>query len=82
MNSPEGLSDGVGAQVDDLQQVVSGTGEQLGAVVVQVQRRHATHQLDFPHDALRPAGHTQTRRPGEFLLYDDLMISSAGQDAH
>lgn len=40
MSLPECLSDSVGAQVNDLHQVVSGAGEQLGAVVVQVQGRH------------------------------------------
>lgn len=54
--SPEGLPDGVAAQVDDLQHVVSGAGQQLAAVVVQVQRRHPAQQLHLPHDALRPDG--------------------------
>lgn len=53
IKSPEGLSDGVGAQVDDLDQVISGAGEQLSPVVVQVQRRHSAQQLQLPHDTLR-----------------------------
>lgn len=60
--SPERLLHGVGAQVDDLHQVVSGAGEQLGAIVVQIQRRHSAEQLQLPHDALRP-DLTHTRRP-------------------
>lgn len=53
MNTPERLSDGIGAQVDDLNQVVSGTGEQLSSVVVQVQRRYSAQQLQLPHYTLR-----------------------------
>lgn len=37
MYPPERLSDSVSAQVDDLHQVVSGAGEQLRTIVVQVQ---------------------------------------------
>lgn len=47
MNSPESLFDSVGAQVDDLHQVVSGAGEQLGPVVIQVQRCDSAQQLQL-----------------------------------
>ncbi len=60
MNSPERLSDSVGAQVDDLHQVVSGAGEELGAVVVQIQRRDSAQQLQLPHYTLRSDTHTHT----------------------
>ena len=53
-HTPERLSDSVGAQVDDLDEVISGAGEQLGSVEVQVQRRYSTQKLEFLHDALRP----------------------------
>ena len=55
---PEGLADGVGTQVDDLDEVIPRAGEQLGAVVVQIQRRDLAQELQLTHDALRSAGPT------------------------
>lgn len=54
VSSPERLSDGVGAQVNDFHQVVSGAGEQLGTVVVQVQWCDSAQQLQLTHNGLRP----------------------------
>lgn len=50
---PEGLTDGVAAQVDDLNQVVPGAGEQLGAVVVQVKRCDSAQELQLTDNTLR-----------------------------
>lgn len=63
MASPKRLPDRVGAQVYDLQQVVSGAGEQLSSVVVQVQRRDSTQELQLPYDTLSPEkAKTHTQR--------------------
>lgn len=62
---PERLSDSVGPQVDDLYQVVSGAGQQLGAVVVQVQRCDSALQLQLPHYGLRPDRHTERTVSGQ-----------------
>ena len=56
---PEGLSNGVVSQIDDLHQVVTRAGEQLGPVVVQVKRRDLALQLQLTHYTLRPDTHTQ-----------------------
>lgn len=80
MPSPERLSDGIGAQVDDLHQVVSGAGEQLGAVVVQVQRRDSAQQLQLTHNGLRSdvrVKHGQCAERSQTSLCSDLQRSNA-----
>ena len=54
---PEGVADGVGPEVYDLQEVVPGAGEQLRTLLAQIQRGDPTLELQLPHDALRPANH-------------------------
>ena len=51
------MADRVGSEVYDLQEVVPGAGEQLGALLAQVQRGDPTLKLQLPHDALCPANH-------------------------
>lgn len=54
MPVPEGLADSVGAEVDDLQEVVTGAGEELRPLVTQIQTCDPTLELQLSDDALRP----------------------------
>lgn len=53
MAKPEGLFHSVCAQVKDLDKVISGAGQQLSAVMVQIQRGHSAQQFKLVHYTLR-----------------------------
>lgn len=74
-NSLKSLSDSVGAQVDDLHQIVSGARKQLGAVMVQVQRRHSAQQLQLPDDTLRSDKRAQITYRTNVHTHDMLEIN-------
>lgn len=55
----EGLSHRITAQIDYLHQVVTRAGQEFAPVVIEIQRRHASQQLQLVHDTLRST-HTHT----------------------
>lgn len=76
MSLPECLSDSVGAQVNDLHQVISGAGEQLGAVVVQVQGRHPAQQLQLAHNTFCSDIQMNRDNMFDFLLLNALLYNT------